>query len=83
MPTPVLLLVLVLEGRGVDAVPLVRRPGTIVEYVSQMRIALGAENLGTAHKKTPVRFSADVLAHHRLGEAGPARAGIELGVRIE
>ena len=83
MPTPVLLLVLVLEGRRVYAVPLVRRARAIVEYVSQMRITLGAENLGTTHEKAPVRFSADVLARHRLGKAGPARAGIELGVRIE
>lgn len=77
------LLVLTLEGRGVDAVALVRRPRTIVEYVSQVGITLGAENLGTAHKKALVRFGADVLALHRLGEARPARAGIKLGVGIE
>src|ERR1700686_563309 len=77
------LLVLALEGRRVDAVPLVRRPGAVVEYVSQMGITLRAENLSAAHEKTLIRFSADVFARDRLGKTGPARAGIKLGVGVE
>jgi hypothetical protein len=42
MATPALLLVLAPEGRRVDAIALVGRPGTIVEYVSQVRITLSA-----------------------------------------
>src|ERR1700680_33065 len=77
------LLILVLERSRVDAVSLVRRPGTVVKYVPEVRIAFGAENLGATHEEAPVRFSADVFARHRFGEAGPARAGIKFGVGIE
>src|SRR5450756_766888 len=60
-----------------------RRPGAVLEDVSQVGITVGAKNLCTAHEKALVRFSADILARDRLREAGPATAGIEFGVGIE
>src|SRR5262245_59964727 len=58
-----------------------RRP--IVEHVAQVAVAPGAEDFGSAHAMAAVGFGRDILGAHRLEEAWPAGAGVELGGRGE
>src|SRR5712671_6490838 len=51
--------------------------------MAQVRVALGAEDLGTAHEHAVVVFGGDVFLRGRGREAGPAGAGIELFVAAE
>jgi hypothetical protein len=44
------LFVVALEGSGVDTIALVGRAGTIVEHVSKVRIAFGAQDFGPPHE---------------------------------
>src|SRR6185295_12310920 len=64
----------------VDAVALSGRARPIVEDVTEVRVAVLADDLGAAHEEASVFAQLDVLEVHRLGEAGPAGAGVELGV---
>ena len=48
--------------------------------MTQMRTALLADHLGTLHPHTEVIVQFNVLQIHRIGEARPSRARIELGI---
>src|SRR5215471_9114567 len=74
-----------LEGQraGVDAVPVPGLGGPVVEDVAQVTAAATADDLGTVHEQAVVRPQLDRLGDRGLGEAGPAGARIELGVRAE
>ena len=70
-----------LQRAAVDAVALaalVRR--AVVEDVAEVGVAVLADDLGAAHEEAVVGAQLDVLEVGRLGEAGPAGAGVELGV---
>ena len=71
------------QRAGVDAVPLPARPGPIVEDVPEMPTAAAADDLGAAHEEAVVGPQLDGLGDGGLGEARPAGAGLELGVRAE
>src|SRR5690348_8456833 len=72
------------EGAAVDAVALAAFVGgAVVEDVAEVGVAVLADDLGAAHEEAVVRPQFDVLEVGRLGEAGPAGAGVELGVRGE
>jgi hypothetical protein len=51
--------------------------------MSQVGAALAARDLGTIHPIAVVVFGLDVLSADRLVEAGPAGAGLILGIRVE
>src|SRR4051812_48323172 len=71
------------ERAGVDAVALAGRPGAVREHVPQVAAAGAARHLGADHAVAAVLVHLDVRVLPRLGEAGPARAGLELGVGAE
>ncbi len=71
------------ERRGVDAIALAGRSGSVVEDVPQVPAAGAAEDLGAAHEQAVVGVQLDGFGDRRLGEAGPAGAGVELGVGRE
>src|SRR5271166_5650470 len=48
-----------------------------------MSRADSAMDLGARHPEASVVLGADVLLAGRLPEAGPARSGVELGVRVK
>src|SRR5215207_6244709 len=78
---PGLLLLIQRQGAAVDAVALAALVGrTVVEDVAEVGVAVLADDLGAAHEEAVVRPQLDVLEVGRLGEAGPAGAGVELGV---
>src|ERR1700693_3692348 len=77
------LFVLSLERSGVDAIALVRRSGAIVEHMSQVSIALGAQNLGAPHGEAGVRVGGHVFVADRLREARPSGTRVKFGVRVK
>src|ERR671931_1644036 len=72
-----------LQRAGVDAVPEARGGRAILEHVAQVTPAPLAGDLGSDHPPAAVGVQLHVLSVHGLGEAGPPRARIELGVRTE
>src|SRR5271170_832266 len=60
-----------------------RRLGTIIEYMAEVRITFGTRNCDSDHAITHVSGAANVLGGDRLPEARPACSGIELGLRAE
>src|ERR671921_1690790 len=68
----------------VDAVTLARGSGAVVEDVSLVSPTYGAVNLRALHKKeAAILFGLDVVLVHRLVEARPTRAGVELRPGVE
>jgi hypothetical protein len=67
-----------LQSAGVDAVPLARRRGAVVEDVAEVATATFAQDLGAGHAETRILPELDVLRHRGLVEARPAGAGVEL-----
>ncbi|SBP89684.1 hypothetical protein THIARS_80208 [Thiomonas delicata] len=72
-----------IERCGVDAVAQACRARAIGEDMAEMGMALGATHLRAQHAVTVVFHGLDGLLPHRLREAGPAAAGIELGGGVE
>jgi len=70
-----------IEGRAVDAVAHPGRVGTVREDVAEVRAALVTHHLGAVHVVAVVIFLANGSEVERLEEAGPPRAGLELGLR--
>ncbi len=48
-----------------------------------MSITPVAQYLSPSHEKTVIRFCSDAVLGKRLTKAGPARAGVKLGIRAE
>src|SRR5271165_2620603 len=71
------------ERRGIHAIPQMRRRGTIVENMAQMRIAFSARHCRSDHAITRVSDAANVFGRDRLPEAWPAGSRIELRLRVE
>ncbi len=69
------------KGARVDAVALAGGPGPVTEDVPQVRPAAPAAHLGADHPVADVAVGLHRLGDGRLGEAGPARLGVELGRR--
>src|SRR6187455_768627 len=72
-----------LERAGVDAEPLAGRPRPVVEDVTEVPAAGGADDLLAHHPVAPVEPYLDGLELGGLDEARPARAGVELRLRAE
>lgn len=72
-----------LQGDGVDAVALTRRPGPVVEDVPEMGTALAADDLGSAHSVARVRPQLHAVVGNRTCETGPATTGMELVVGVK
>src|SRR5574341_1888995 len=69
-----------LQRRGVDAVSQSRWLRYVREDVAQVGVAAAAEDFGAAHEEAAVVLGGDRVGGHGLVEAGPAGAGVELGV---
>src|SRR5262249_42194654 len=69
--------------RGGHAVAEAGRPRAVGEDVPEVGVAAAAEDLGPLHEEAPVVLGLDGLGCDRLGEARPAGAGLELGLRRE
>src|SRR5882672_12835065 len=82
-PACALLLRLEIQRRRVDAVALARRLGAVGKDVAEMGGAAGAMHFRAGHEEAAVGLRLHGLLPGRLIEARPARAGIELGRRIE
>src|SRR5436190_12882757 len=67
----------------VDAETFPRRGRPVLEHVAQVRAAVVAAHFHPHHAVRGVHHALDDLAVHRLEVAGPAAAGVELGVRLE
>src|SRR4051794_28562690 len=72
-----------LERTGVDAVALTGRTRPVREHVAEVAAARGAGDLGAGHPVGRVDVGVDALEIHRLDEARPAGARVELGVGPE
>src|ERR1035437_10204130 len=66
------------DGGGVDAVPQAGRLGPVIEDVTQVRPAVGADHLGATHAQGGVRPGDDLRLVDDVVEARPAAVGIEL-----
>src|SRR5581483_7391212 len=71
------------ERRRVDAVPLPRRLGPVVEDVPQVPLAARAQDLRALHEEAPVGAHHDRVRLDRLPEARPAGPRLELRLRAE
>ena len=48
-----------------------------------MSVTPVAQHLSPSHEKAVIRFCSDTVLGNRLPKAGPARAGVKLGIRAE
>ena len=71
------------QRAAVDAVAQAGRVRAVVEDVAQVAAAALADDLGALHEEAVVGPGLDRLVVHRVEEARPAGAGVELGVRVE
>lgn len=71
------------EGDAVDAEALAGGWRTIVEDMTEMRVAAGAADFGPFHAKGIVGEEEEMVRSDRLIEARPAGTGLELGPRAE
>src|SRR5205085_8215701 len=71
------------ERERVDAVALPGRVRPVREHVSEVRVARRAANLDAPHAVALVHLGLDRVLVHRLEEARPAGAGVELRIRAE
>jgi len=76
-----LLPLLEIQRRGIDAVAQPRRLGAVIEHVPQMRAAARADDFDS--EELAPALLRHVLLRDGRGEAGPTGARIELGVRDE
>ena len=63
-----------------------RSPGrlrTVREYVTQMRIAIGAAHFGAGHEERTVGKFADGILADRSIETRPSGAAVEFGIRFK
>src|ERR1700743_1827605 len=74
---------LVLQRSRVDAVTQARGARAVVEDVAEMARAFRAQHLRADHAVRHVPLLVAMAFDGRLGEARPAAAGVELGVRLE
>jgi hypothetical protein len=72
-----------LEGSGIDAVAQSGRSRAILEYVTEVRIAAGAQHFYPSHEMAVVFLVDDILRSGRLPERRPSRTGIEFGLRVK
>src|SRR4051794_18141871 len=72
-----------LEGDAVEAVAQACRRGAVVENMAEMGAATRAEDFVAFHSEAVVFHRRDDSRDERLGEAGPAGAGLELRVARE
>ena len=72
-----------LQRAGVDAVALAGRVRAVVEDVAQVAAAARADDLGAPHEEAVVGPGLDPVVGHRVPEARPPGAGVELGVGAE
>src|SRR6266542_5139277 len=68
------------ERFGVDAISQAGGCGTVLKDVAEVGVAATAEDLGSDRPVAAVFVRADVSIGHRLEEAGPTRARVELRV---
>lgn len=78
-----LLRLLEVERGRVDTIAEARWCRTILEDVPQVRVTRVTQNFGSPHAIARVEFGADGLLVEGRPETGPARAGLEFGLRIE
>src|ERR1700735_1882552 len=71
------------QRAGVDAVPVAGRGRAVVEDVAEGTATAAADDIGAAHEGAVVLPQLDRLGDGGLGEARPAGARVELGVRAE
>src|SRR5262249_35129839 len=71
------------QRRGVDAIALPGGRRTVGKHVAEMRLAARALDLRAHHAVAGVVVLADGALLHRLGEARPTRARVELPSRAE
>ena len=71
------------QRAGVDAVAQAGRVRAVVEDVAEVAAAALADDLGAAHEEAVVGPGLDRVVVHRVEEARPAGAGVELGVGAE
>src|SRR5580765_3800309 len=72
------------QGDRIHAVAQPCRLRTIVEDMTEMRVATAARDRGAHHDRNAlVHALDDVQRRNRLPETWPAGAGLELGARIE
>src|SRR6185369_2988119 len=67
----------------IDAVAQAGRAGAVGEDVAEMAVAFRAQYLGADHAVADIALLVDMAVHGGRGEARPAAAGIELGIRFE
>src|SRR5690349_22495850 len=60
-----------LEGSGIDAVAQPRRSRTVLEYVTEVRFAAGAQHFYPAHEMTVIFLIDDIFRSCRLPERRP------------
>src|ERR1700722_3344497 len=71
-----------MQGDRIHAIAQARRPRSIVEYMSQMRIAQTAGNCIALHSPAAVGALRDIQFGDRLPKARPPGARLELGLRV-
>ena len=72
-----------LEGSGIDAVAQSGRSRTILEYMTEVRVAAGAQHFYPPHEMAVVFLVDDIFRSGRLPERRPSRTGIEFGLRVK
>ena len=72
-----------LEGSGIDAVTQSRRCRSILEYMTEVPIAAGAQHFYPSHEMAVIFLINDIFRPDRLPERRPSRTGIEFGIRVK
>src|SRR6185312_7899133 len=72
-----------LEGSGIDAVAQSGRSRAILEYVTEVRVAAGAQHFYPPHEMAVIFLVDDIFRSSRLPERRPPRTGIEFGLRVK
>ena len=68
---------------AIHAVSQARRPGSVIEHVSKVSVAISAANFSPGHEKCPVLVLAYGGGFERGVETWPAGAGIKFGRSIK
>ena len=72
-----------IERRAIHAIAEAGWSGTVVEHVTKMRTARRAQCFGADHAVGTVDLGGDRVVGHRIEEARPSRAAVELRVAAE
>src|SRR5579872_378587 len=72
-----------LQRRRVDAVSQPSRPRAVVEHVTQMRVASGAQDFRPEHSVAAVDVLVHAVVGDRAGKARPTAARIEFRIGLE